>query len=205
MNIRKTTVFSLLMALLGIGCTTSSGFDPIEVDLSARKTPGPVATATPAPMATGSPRAPTPAATPAEPRPSAAPASPIATTPAPTVRPPTKVDAISPVTPESLVRSRIDGYNRRDIERLMRVYSEDARIYDPPDHLRDSGQARIRQAYLRRFAAAPDLRLAAEDFGSQGAYVVSREIESTAAGLGSAILVISEIRDQRIVREWILR
>ena len=194
------------MALLGIGCTTSSGFDPIEVDLSARKTPGPAAIATPTPIATASlGGGPPPAATPAEPRPSAAPASPAVPTPAPAVRWPTKAVAVSPVTPEALVRSRIDGYNRRDIELLMRLYSDGARIYEPPERLRDSGQARIRQAYLRRFAAAPDSRLEAEDFRSQGAYVVSREIEFRGAGQGPALLVISEVRDQRIVREWILR
>lgn len=205
MNIRNTAVFSLLLGFFCIGCSTSSGFDPIEVDLSARKTPGPPATATPAPIEASSPGAPTPAAISAEPRPLAAPAPPAATTPGSAARRPVEAVAISPATPESLVRSRIDGYNRRDIELLMRVYSEDARIYEPPDRLRDSGQAHIRRWYLRRFEAAPDSRLAAEDFRSQGAYIVSRETESTGAGQRSAILVISEVQDQRIVREWILR
>ena len=87
----------------------------------------------------------------------------------------------------------------------MRLYSPDARIYDPPERLRDSGQARIRQAYIRRFAAAPESRLEADEVRSQGSYVVSRETESTGAGHGPSVLIISEVRDQRIVREWILR
>ncbi|MEP6770131.1 MAG: nuclear transport factor 2 family protein [Acidobacteriota bacterium] len=209
MNIRKTAL--PLLALLWVGCKTSGGFDPIELDFSKKKSPPPAATATPAPVpaeAAAAPRTVSPAPAPADTRPSP-PARPALTpAPAPVARvsaaPPTR-EGVAAETPDLMTRTRIDGYNRRDLELLIGLYSPDAQIYDPPDRLRDSGAAQIRQTYTRRFSATPDSKLEARDVVRQGPYVVSRETEKTGAGEGSTALVISEMRDGKIVRVWILR
>ncbi len=213
MNIRKWTLPALaaLIAWALAACTTSSGFDPIEVDLStARKTPAaaPTATAPAPPAATSAPPTPPPtiAARPAEPAPTVPTRSERAPSPAPSPAPPPAV--VLPATtagPEAAVEARADAYNRRDLDRLVGLYSNDAQIYEPPDRLRDSGSARIRQTYARRFASAVESKLEVRDVVRQGAYVVSRETESSAGGESSTALVISEVREGRIVRVWILR
>lgn len=200
-----------MLALFWVGCKTSGGLDPIELDFSKKASPTPAATATPPPApgeAAAAPRtaSATPDPTPVATRP--APPYPAAVTPVPPSREPIATQARSGLAgdgPELVTRKRIDAYNRRDLEFLMGLYAADARIYDPPDRLRDSGAAQIRQTYTRRFSAAPDSRLEAGDLVVQGAYVVSRETEKPGALEGSTALVISEVRDGKIVRVWILR
>ncbi|MDQ2869686.1 MAG: nuclear transport factor 2 family protein [Acidobacteriota bacterium] len=225
MNIRKTALPALL-ALLWVGCKTSGGFDPIEIDVS-RKTspPPPTATATPVPAPAGAPAAtpriasptPTPAPTPtATPAPAPTPGSTSGILPARAAGTPAAVslESVAPSQPPGgfagetanlATRKRIDAYNRRDIDLLMGLYAPDAQIYDPPDRLRDSGTAQIRQTYARRFSAAPDSRLEDRDVAVQGPYVVSRETEKSGGREGFTVLVISEVRDGKIVRVWILR
>ena len=104
-----------------------------------------------------------------------------------------------------MAQSRIEAYNRRDIETLVGLYAPDARLYEPPDRLRDSGIEQIRESLLRRFASAPAAKVTVTQRMTQGNFVVERETEAGSAGQPQSALVISEIRDGRIVRAWILK
>ncbi len=196
MKIRKLAL-SALIALASVGCQTSAGFDPIEVDLSRKPAAAVPAVATPPPAGPREQLPPVPVSTPREP-PDAAPE---VTRPAAGPMP----GSIVGESPEALVQSRSEAYNRHDLDALIRIFSIDAKVFDPPDRLRDSGHSQIRQTYSRRFAEAADARLEVRDVVREGAYVVSRETESSSSGASSTALVITEVRHGRIVRVWILR
>ncbi|HSP95485.1 MAG TPA: nuclear transport factor 2 family protein [Thermoanaerobaculia bacterium] len=107
--------------------------------------------------------------------------------------------------PESVAQSRIEAYNRRDIEALVGLYAPDARLYEPPDRLRDSGIEQIRQTFVRRFASAPGAKITVTQRMTQGNFVVDREVETGGTGQPESALVISEIREAKIVRVWTLK
>ena len=136
--------------------------------------------------------------------------APVLSTPAPPA--PSTSPARAPISdssaagaPQDVARSRVEAYNRRDLEALASLYAPDARVYDPPDQLRDSGIAQIRRSYAQRLASAGRARLTVEQRMTQGNYVVEREIETGEPGLSASALVVSEIRHGRIVRVWVLR
>jgi hypothetical protein len=194
MKISKKWAFGLL-ALLAFSCRgAGTDIQPIVIDLSAARTPAP--SASPTPAATASP---------APPRPAAAPA------PAPTVLRPdeasasARLESSSRQTPEEVAQSRIEAYNRRELEALIGLYAPDARFYEPPDRLRDSGIEQIRQTYARRFASAPRGKITVAQRMTEDHFVVDREIETGGTGQPESALVISEILDGKIVRVWILR
>jgi hypothetical protein len=177
MKISKKWAFGLL-ALLAFSCRPAgTDIQPIVIDLSAARTPAPSASPTPAATAT-----------PAPPRPAAAP-----------------LDSSSRQTPEEVAQSRIEAYNRRELEALIGLYAPDARFYEPPDRLRDSGIEQIRQTYTRRFASASGAKITVTQRMTEGNFVVDREVETGGSAQPEPALVISEIRDGRIVRVWILR
>jgi len=187
-------------ALVLLSCQSGrGGFEPVVIDLSAARTPSPTAgAATPLPTA-APPRAATPAAAAAAPSP--APEA----TPAPSPSQSLSSARELPQTPEKVAVSRIDAFNRRDLEGLAALYTSEAQIFDPPDRLRDSGREQIRQTYARRFSSSPSGRLSASGRMTEGNFVVERETESGGAGILQSVIVISEVRDGKIVRVWILR
>ena len=194
----------MLAALLLVGCHSGGAeWEPVVIDMSVTKTPTPAsATATAGPSPTATPSlAPRPAATPTP--------SPVPTAPAPiaspaTIPPPPPAAASAPA-PERVAASRIDAFNRRDLEALAGLYASDAQVFDPPDRLRDSGRDQIRQTYARRFSSAPRAHLSAAERMTEGNFVVERETESSAEERPRSAIVISEVREGKIVRLWILR
>ncbi len=178
---KRVTGFALslpfLLLPLAVSCA-SGGIEPIEIDLSAKKTPTPAAV-TPGPAAI----------------PAAAPAAPIArTTPAA----PAAITADGPM--ERVVRDRTEAFNRADLGALAAAYASDARIYDPPDRVRDAGADGIRAALARELAASPRVPIAVADRQTQGSFVVQRETRGSTSSL-----VVYEIRVGRIANVWILR
>lgn len=107
--------------------------------------------------------------------------------------------------PEAVAQRRVEAFNRRDLDALAALYAPDARIYDPPDRLRDSGIGAIRAAYARQFASASQAMVTVGERMTEGGYVVEREVEADASGRPRSALVISEVRDGKITRIWILR
>lgn len=190
MKISKKWAFGLL-ALLAFSCRgAGTDIQPIVIDLSAARTPAP--SASPTPAATASPAPPRPAAAPTVLRPDDASAS-------------ARLESSSRQTPEEVAQSRIEAYNRRELDTLIGLYAPDARFYEPPDRLRDSGIEQIRQTYARRFASAPLGKITVAQRMTEGHFVVDREIETGGTGQPESALVISEILDGKIVRVWILR
>ncbi len=165
---------------ISLACATGGGVEPIVIDLSAPKTPRPTATPSPAPTARPSPVPPVPTAEPA-PAPAASAAS-------------------SHGDPVRTVEARIDAFNRGDLAALAGIYASDARIYDPPDRVRDAGADGIRAALSRELAASPGGPIAVRDRVTQGAFVVERESRG-----GSSALVVYDVRSGRIANVWILR
>ena len=182
----KKLIPGVCLVLL-VSCKTGGDFDPIVIDLSARKTPA----ASPPPAARTTP-------TPSSAAPAPAPVSPEASRPAQD-RPDPKP---RPASPEEVVASRAQAYERGDIPALLALYAADAQIYDPPDRLRDSGLDQIRQSYSRELASSPRARAAVSQRMSEGRYVVEWE---RGAGPAGPAIVIYEVRGGQIARTWILR
>jgi hypothetical protein len=198
MAMKTKKLVPALLALLSFSCQTGGDLQPIVIDLSAARTPAPSATPSPLPKAT-----PAPTAVPAVPAvPAAAPAPVPSPAPAPVV---TLPDSSAKRTPRSVAQSRVEAYNQRDLDALASLYAPDARVYDPPDRLRDSGIEQIRQAYARRFASTARSTLSVGQRMTEGNFVVDHETETADAGRVESSVVISEIRDGRIVRVWVLR
>jgi hypothetical protein len=187
------------------------GLEPVVIDLSAARTHAPTATptATPTravPVATTMPVVtvtPAPAAAPAVPADS--PTLPPAAGTALLTPPPAPHPAGASRTPEVVAQSRIEAYNRRDLDALAALYAADAQVFDPPDRLRDSGLDQIRQTYARRLSSLERTSLSAAGRMSEGNFVVERETESGVDGSSRSAIVISEVRGGKIFRVWILR
>jgi len=174
----------LVLVTLILSCGTGgTDVQPIVIDLSATKAPSPAASPTAAAAPTPVPSPPTATASPA---------------------PPAFLDP-SGRPPAEVAQSRVDACNRRDLETLISLYAPDARLYEPPDHLRDSGIKQIRQTYERRFASAPGARITVAQRMTEGPFVVDREVEAGTSVEPSSAIVISEIREGKIVRVWTLR
>ena len=118
---------------------------------------------------------------------------------------PVEVRAPKPGSPEAVVQSRIDAYNTRDLEKLVSLYAPDARIFDPPDRVRDSGADQVRQSVVRRFASGQRTRIESAGRMASGNFVVDRQTETTASGAVESSIVITEVLDGKIARVWILR
>ena len=190
-----------VVALACLSCTSGgAAWEPVVIDISASRTPSPTATPAAVPTMTAAPAAPspTPAALPTPiPTPPPAPASATPESPRPALA--------AGRAPESVAQSRIEAYNRHDLEGIAALYAQDARVFDPPDRLRDSGVEQIRQTCARQFSSAPRTRLAVAQRMIEGNFVVERETETGGDGRSASAIVISEIRDGKIVRVWILR
>ena len=198
---------ALVPGLFWTACHTSGDLQPIVIDLSAPTETPAATTPTPGPR----PPSPTPTLQPPPPSPTPAPRIAAAPPPEPSTPmqpapvPPPDVRAARPGSPEAVVQSRIDAYNGRDLEKLLSLYAADARVFDPPDRLRDSGSDQVRQSYARRFASGARTRIETSGRMTSGNFVVERETESGASGPAESSIVISEVLGGKIVRVWILR
>jgi hypothetical protein len=182
----KKLIPGVCLVLLLVSCKTGGDFEPVVIDLSSRKTPA----ASPPPGAVTTP-------TPSSAAPAPAPVSPEVSRPAQD-RPDPK---LRPASPEEVVASRAEAYERGDIPALLALYAADAQIYDPPDRLRDSGLDQIRQSYSPELVAGSGTRATVSQRMSEGRYVVERY----GAGAGKPAIVIYEVRGGQIARTWILR
>jgi hypothetical protein len=182
----KKLISGACLVLL-VSCKTGGDFEPIEIDLSSRKTPA----ATPPPGATATPL-------PSSAAPAPAPLSSEASRPVP--------DGPDPkprqTGPEEVVASRAAAFERGDIPALLALYAADAQTFDPPDRLRDSGLDQIRKSYARELVSSPEARATESQRISAGRYVVERQLGAVP---GAPAIVIYEVRRGQITRTWILR
>lgn len=194
----------LVFLAAAAACKTSGDLEPIVIDLSSAKTPraaSPTPTSTPTPRPTVAP--PVPMSPPPDTSP--APAS-TPLTPAPRRNPQAErasEDRESSEPPEKVLQRLADAYNRRDLDALLAFYAPDARVYEPPDRLRDAGLEQIRRALEAQLAATSGVRLAVRERLTQGVFVVQRE--SAVGAESSSALVAYEVRGGKIANVWILR
>lgn len=106
-------------------------------------------------------------------------------------------------TPEQVVRTQFDAYNRRDLDAFMATLAPDARMYLFPDSLLFAGHEQLRPVYARLFAEATELRVELLQRLVQGAFVIDRETTYGMPGRPPATgVAIYEVRDGLIVRVW---
>jgi hypothetical protein len=180
----RVFVPAAVLIVLCLSCKTSGDVEPIVIDFSVHKTPTPTPGIVPAP--TEPPPSPTPA--------------PVTS---PTPRPAEIPSVVA--TPERVAENYEAAYNRHDLEAIASLLSADAQIFEPPDRRRDSGLDSIRRGLASHFSANPGASRRTSERFTQGNFVVERLTESAAAGTPASEVVISEIRDGKIVRMWILR
>lgn len=54
-------------------------------------------------------------------------------------------------SPEQIVDAQLAAYNRRDVEGFLSFYSDDAKLFDYPNQLTESGKDQLRVRYERSF------------------------------------------------------
>jgi hypothetical protein len=209
---KKSLAFAILAAALSLSllvsaaaCKSSGGFEPVVLDFS-KKTPTPASepgvSPTPAPAPASVPPPPAPTAAP----PAAAVKAPPASAPAAALTPPPaeRIDAsaVAAPLPERVLASRLDAFNRRDLDAVASLYSSDARVYDPPSRVRDSGAQAIRDRLSRELSAAPFSPLVVSERFASGPWVVERE-SGGAAAPGRSAVVVYEVRGGKIANVWI--
>ena len=53
---------------------------------------------------------------------------------------------------EAIIDAQLAAYNRRDVEGFLSYYSEDAKLFDHPNQLTESGKEQLRTRYQRSFS-----------------------------------------------------
>lgn len=53
---------------------------------------------------------------------------------------------------EAIVDAQLAAYNRRDVEGFLSYYSDDAKLFDHPNQLTESGKDQLRTRYQRSFS-----------------------------------------------------
>lgn len=105
---------------------------------------------------------------------------------------------------EAVVQRQLDAFNARDIYALLKVYADDAQLFEHPATLLASGAAELRQRFSVRFQEA-NLHAALLKRIVSGAMVIDHEkvTRTFPEGPGEIELVmIYEVKGDRIVKAW---
>jgi hypothetical protein len=101
-------------------------------------------------------------------------------------------------SPEAIVDAQLAAYNRRDVEGFLSYYSDDAKLFDHPNQLTESGKDQLRTRYQRSFSNQ-DIRAVIVKRIVFGRFVVDHEkITGRPDGTFEAVAVY-EIQDGKIV------
>lgn len=106
--------------------------------------------------------------------------------------------------PATVVQRQLDAYNARDIEALLKIYSDDAQMFEHPDKLLCAGSAQLRERFVARFAE-PNLHAHLLSRMAIGDTVVDHErvTRTFPEGPGEIELVmIYRVTDGRISKAW---
>ena len=101
---------------------------------------------------------------------------------------------------EVVVQRQLDAYNARDIEALLAVYAEDARLFEYPATLLASGRAELRERFEDRFRES-NLHACLVRRIVMGNVVIDHEevTRTFPEGIGKiALVALYEVRDGRI-------
>ncbi len=114
--------------------------------------------------------------------------------------------SIASIKPEEIVRKQLDAYNARDIEALLRIYADDAQMFEHPSKLLATGSAELRERFVARFKER-DLHAALRQRMVMDQTVVDHEevTRNFPEGRGKIELVmIYEVQNGRIAKAWVI-
>lgn len=114
--------------------------------------------------------------------------------------------ATSPTSPERIVQRQLDAYNARDIDVFMRLWCDDAEIFEHPSMLVAKGSAEIRERHLLRFKE-PNLRGELLQRMVMGQTVVDHEQVTRTFPEGPGrieVIVTYQVRGEQIAKCWII-
>jgi putative hydrolase of HD superfamily len=106
--------------------------------------------------------------------------------------------------PESVVKQQLMAYNRRDLDALLRVYADDAELYEHPATFLAKGTEALRKRFELRFRE-PNLQATLLGRIVMGSIVIDHEevTRTFPEGPGKVQLtMIYEIKNGRIARTW---
>ena len=110
----------------------------------------------------------------------------------------------SDTSPTAVVQRQLDAYNARDVDALVAIYADDARLYEHPATLVAQGTAALRARFTQRFTE-PNLHATLLNRIVSGNRVIDHErvTRTFPEGPGEIELVmIYEVVDGRIAQAW---
>jgi hypothetical protein len=105
---------------------------------------------------------------------------------------------------EAVVQRQLDAYNARNLDALLAIYADDARMYEHPATLLAEGSTALRERFAARFQE-PNLHAKLLKRMVMGNYVVDHErvTRTFPEGPGSVEMVMTyEVRDGKIIKAW---
>lgn len=109
-----------------------------------------------------------------------------------------------PTSPEAVVQRQLDAYNARDVEALLKIYADDAQMFEHPSTLVARGSAALRERFSVRFQE-PNLHATLLRRMVSGNMVVDHEevARTFPEGPGKIeLIMIYEVLDGRIAKAW---
>jgi len=102
------------------------------------------------------------------------------------------------------VQRQLDAFNARDIDALLAVYAEDARMFEHPSKLLASGAADFRERYAARFQERNLHAILLKRIVMGNIVIDHEEVARTfPEGPGRiALIMIYEVQNGRIARAW---
>ncbi len=107
-------------------------------------------------------------------------------------------------TPAEIIQRQLEAYNARELEALLRIYADEAELYEFPATLLARGTAALRERFAQRFRE-PNLHAALLHRIVAGDTVIDHERVSRTfpEGPGTVELtMIYQVKDGRIARAW---
>jgi hypothetical protein len=106
--------------------------------------------------------------------------------------------------PAVVVQRQFDAYNARDVDALVAIYADDARLYEHPDKLQARGSAEIRARFAGRFRES-NLHAVLLNRIVVGDLVIDHERVTRTFPEGTGTIEIAamyEVKTGRITRAW---
>jgi hypothetical protein len=105
-------------------------------------------------------------------------------------------------TPEEVAQANIDAYNAHDVEALIATFSPSATFGQLGGRILLDGRGSMQRYYTQLFHARPTLHCAVKQRTVMGPFVVELQEISGDDQPGMQAMMISEVRDGRIVKVW---
>jgi len=115
-------------------------------------------------------------------------------------------DLNSPLDAGSVVQRQLEAYNAHDVEALLAIYDDGAKLFEHPATLLAEGTAQLRERFVLRFQE-PNLHAELLKRMVMGNFVVDQErvTRTFPEGVGTVELIATyEVKDGRIIHAWFL-